>query len=165
MEADSALDLDANDAVSQREARKAYNAAIRMLARREHSVVEVRDKLCRKFPDLSHAEVDAITDLLIGDGYLSDERFAEMLIRSRIRRGYGPFYILQELKTKGLASELIDAQFSSQEVDWYALAKELVARKHPQADQDLQAWAKAVRFLQRRGFSGDCVSHAVGERP
>jgi len=151
--------------VQSDEMRKAYHSALRMLARREHTVAEIQTKLQGKFSDLTDGELSDLSDTLVGDGYLSDARFAETLIRSRIARGYGPCYIRRELFTKGISALLINQQMSIQHTNWEQLASDLVERRHPQAACHDQAWEKAARFLQRRGFDAECVVKTLGQRP
>lgn len=140
-----------------------------MLGRREHSVAELRKKLQQKHRDLDPQALNGMLEGLQQDGLLSDERFAEILIRSRINRGYGPIYIRQELTTKGIDSELVavvlEQTVEEQGIDWLQLAQELVQRRHPQANQDPAAWQKGARFLARRGFSSNLVIKALPEQP
>ncbi len=136
-----------------------------MLSLREHSEAELTGKLRLKFKSLPPAMLaEVIADLKSSD-LLSDQRFTEILIRSRTTRGYGPYYIRRELSAKGVAAGLIERQFDETGTDWLQVARELVERRHEHAGVNADAWARAVRFLQRRGFSGDLVSKAVGERP
>ena len=58
--------------------------AVRLLARREHSRAELRQKLRLKHRNeapLSDELLDAVLDKLVEDGYQSDKRFAELLVR------------------------------------------------------------------------------------
>jgi regulatory protein len=144
---------------------KAYNSAIRMLGLREHSEAELAGKLRRKFSKLPPSAIEEIVDRLKGSDLLSDARFTEIMIRSRTSRGYGPYYIRRELASKGVAAELAEQQLGLVETDWQRLATELVARRHRNVAEDAKAWAKAVRFLQRRGFGGELVAKAVGKQP
>ena len=144
---------------------KVYGAAIRMLSQREHSQAELVRKLGRKFSGVDTELLQNVVAGLKADGLLSDERFAESLIRSRTGRGYGPYYIRRELSEKGIESSLAEQLLAQAEVDWVELARVVVHRRHPDARADEGAWAKAIRFLQRRGFSNDLVLRAVGDRP
>ncbi|MES1196012.1 MAG: regulatory protein RecX, partial [Steroidobacter sp.] len=74
----------------------AHNSAVRLLARREHAAAEIRQKLkFRGYDDNVTAEV---IDDLLRQRLLSDERFAEMFIRSRAERGQGPARLRVELR-------------------------------------------------------------------
>jgi len=136
-----------------------------MLGRREHSEAELRGKLSRKFRGLSTEALTEITSSLKRDGYLSDLRFAENLVRSRVAKGYGPYHIRRELAAKGIGQPLIVRFLDEADFDWREVAIRLVERRHAGATSDRDAWMRAVRFLQRRGFSDELVLQAVGERP
>ena len=85
----------------------AYNKALGLLARREHSRRELRQKL-----DRGGYEGDEATDAIERLGaqhYQDDERFAELLIRSRSAQGYGPLRLRAELKSHGLPDARIRA--------------------------------------------------------
>jgi len=113
--------------------------------------------------------VQAVLDTLANDNLQNDERFAEMLVRSRVGKGYGPNYIQQELATKGISQNLIeqtmDATLEELDIDWQQQAQELVARRHSNCHESAQAWQRAARFLQRRGFAADVVRRALGDLP
>lgn len=146
-----------------------------MLAGREHSRTELAGKLARKASKIGRsngrrgsdtaASVDVVLDELEEQGLLSDPRFVATVIRSRAARGYGPFYIQQELRSKGVDAELVEQSDAWQEHDWQEIAQSVVARRHPEAHADQQSWSKALRFLQRRGFSGDVVRKVLKDMP
>lgn len=144
---------------------KAHSAAVRMLGQREHSCAEIRQKLRRKFSALEVSCIESLIEEFVERGWLSDQRFAEVLVRSRANRGYGPYYIRRELATKGIDDTQAESALESAEIDWYESAVGLIGRRFPEAGCDLQVWEKAARFLQRRGFSGDVVRKALGARP
>ena len=86
-----------------------YQKAIRMLASREHSRRELLEKLTRKSSDVPSDCIEQVLDALAEQGLQCDVRYAESLIRSRINRGYGPYYIRQELRSKGVAESVLQA--------------------------------------------------------
>ena len=144
---------------------KVYNTAIRMLSRRDQSEAELSSKLRQKLKDVSSETLLEVLQQLKRTDLLSDERFAEGRVRNRISQGYGPYYIRRELLSKGIDGDLIDQQIELAEPDWLQVAKDLVERRHHGIAEDGDVWARAVRFLQRRGFSGDHVAKAVGQQP
>jgi len=73
-----------------------YDSAIRYLARREHSVRELVDKLIAKGFELS--DIHETIARLQAENLQSEGRFVEMLIRSRISQGKGPVRIIHELE-------------------------------------------------------------------
>lgn len=144
---------------------KVYNTAIRLLSRREHSAAELTGKLQQKLKGVPDQILHEVILRLKQADLLSDVRFAEGRIRNRISQGYGPYYIRRELLSKGIDGELIDQQIELAGANWLQVAKDLVERRHHGIAEDGEIWARAVRFLQRRGFSGDHVSKAVGQQP
>lgn len=138
----------------------ALHLAIQLLARREHSEKELIQKLQAK----EHSKEDAlnIAEHLIAKGYLSNERYAESMIRSRINKGYGWYYIEQELKQKGVESHIMRAALAEQNVDWY-LQAELAYHKRfgEKAIVDQKDKAKRIRFLQYRGYAHDEIMAAL----
>jgi len=80
---------------------KCYAAAMQMLVRREHSVVELTQKLTNK--DFDRADIEQALDLLIEQNYQSDERFAAEFIQMRFNQGKGPIKISVDLKQRGIS--------------------------------------------------------------
>ncbi len=76
--------------------------ALDLLARREHAVAELTRKLIEKGFDeiFVHEALSALVD----DGLLSDARYAESYVRSRMGKGFGPVRIREELRQRGVAS-------------------------------------------------------------
>lgn len=138
-------------------------AALDLLGRREHSRRELANKLATRF-DLPAAapELQACLDRLAADGYQSDERFAEVFVRSRRARGYGPVFIEQELRQRGLAAGLIQATVDRSDEIWSSLAGELKRKKFGVGSVTaIQEKAKVVRFLRYRGFLQPQVDAAL----
>ena len=81
---------------------KCYSAALKMLIRREHSQLELSNKLQLKgFDDV---DIKHSIDLLIEQKYQSDERYTEAFILMRYNQGKGPVIISSELKKRGIES-------------------------------------------------------------
>jgi regulatory protein len=135
----------------------AYEKAIALLARREHSARELKQKLARRGFD---ADVNATTlDRLQSKDFQNDARFGEMLVRSRIQGGYGPRWIVAELKTHGIAEARARALIDAAEPDWPALIRRQLRRRYGgQPAADFAERAKRATFLLRRGFDVATVS-------
>jgi regulatory protein len=134
----------------------AYDKALTLLVRREHSARELKSKLTRRGFDA--ADSAASIERLQSKDFQNDARFGEMLVRSRIAGGYGPRWIVAELKTHGIAEasarELIDAA----EPDWPALIRLQLRRRYgSQPAANLAERAKRAAFLLRRGFDAATV--------
>lgn len=134
--------------------------AMDLLARREHSRLELERKLAaRNFdPEL----VRAVLDELEQDGLLSAERFAESFVASRYAKGQGPYRIRRELAERGVesASGVID----DRRFDWDALARATRVKRFGAAPPaDIRDKARQVRFLEYRGFGHEQIKRALEE--
>jgi len=131
-------------------------AALSVLAQREHSQHELRQKLSRRFGNSPH--IDTVIQHLNAEALQSDRRFTEAFVAYRMRRGQGPLRIANELKLRGISSELIDQYLAVVDFDvWLALADEVIQRKYASLATERNARAKQMRFLQYRGFSSDII--------
>ena len=137
-------------------------AAVRLLARREHAAKELADKLRRKGHAPEH--IDAALQRLQAQGLQSDERYAEILTRTRVEAGYGPLRIRQELARAGVATELIDAALAPYHDHWSEAVERVRQRRFPGGPpHDPRERARQTRFLLYRGFPAELV-HAVLSR-
>ncbi|MBP6300195.1 MAG: regulatory protein RecX [Arenimonas sp.] len=138
----------------------AYQQALGLLVRREHSRRELKRKLKERGKE--HEEIDLALDNLSRQDFQNDERFAFALARSRQSAGYGPQRIRAELYQHSLESEYIDQAISALNCDWLELAQDLVARRYlRKIKQDPNQVRKAVDFLLRRGFDQKTAYTAV----
>ena len=138
------------------------------LAQREHSAKELYDKAVKRLGvEASESIDDAIAQLSL-EGLQSDERYAESLCRYRIGKGYGPNFIVQALREKGIALDIQREALSQLKPDWFDLAQTALQKRFGSAMQgkidplqrrkELQ---RRMRFLSYRGFSADIVSAVV----
>ena len=136
---------------TQNQQNKCYAVALNMLIRREHSQLELSNKLQLKgFDD---ADIKHSINLLIEQKYQSDERFSEAFILMRYNQGKGPVKISFELKKRGIES------FDLSNFDWFELAKEVREKKFGKnLSLDYQTQAKQKRFLKSRGFGFDQIN-------
>ncbi|MEH6549610.1 MAG: regulatory protein RecX [Pseudomonadales bacterium] len=138
----------------------ARRAAMDLLARRDHSRLELSQKLSRHSDDPSL--IQEVIDQLEHDNLFSEQRFTEIFVRSKVEHGFGPFRIRQDLKAKGVAAELIEQTFSSQDIDWLTHARRVYLNriKH-QGEMDSLKLQKQARYLHSRGYDGDTVKRAM----
>ncbi len=135
--------------------------ALRLLASREHSALELSRKLSL------HAESSETLRVLISEliaknllgtlkekNQLSEARFAEERARW-LSRKYGTAKIRQDLQAKGVPEELI-ARFASPQ-DELQKAREILERKYRARAVTREEKAKRMRFLQSRGFSSAVI--------
>jgi regulatory protein len=131
-------------------------AALSILAQREHSQHELRQKLSHRFGNSPF--IDTVIQHLSAEALQSDQRFTEAFVAYRMRRGQGPLRIANELKLRGITSELIDEHLAVVDFEtWLALAEDVVGRKYTDLATERNARAKQMRFLQYRGFSSEII--------
>ncbi len=128
--------------------------ALDILARREHSVGELREKLeAREF---AADEIEATLEALVGDGLLSEERFLENFVGSYTRRGHGPVWLRAELERRGISGEAISEALARADVDWESAAEAVrVKRFGHEVPTDFKERVRQARFLQYRGFTAE----------
>lgn len=134
----------------------AKSVAVRLLSRREHSALEIRDKLLKR--DFEESEIEqAITELQQG-GWLSDERFAEAYIRMRQIKGFGPIRIAIELNERGVKEGIVDHFMYADNDSWQQTLEQQYLKKYKNRPiEDYSEKAKRIRFLQYRGFTFDAI--------
>ena len=135
-----------------------WNTSLGILARREHSVRELREKLKKRYPDEDLA-IEAVIVKLQDLDLQSDTRFAESWFRSQTSLGRGPIRIRGEARMKGV-STLVDNLLEESGLDWFEVAAEVAQRKFP-SGIDFKMKAKAYRFLSYRGFESDSILYAI----
>lgn len=102
---------------------------------------------------------------MVAQGLLSDERFAEVLVRSRRQRGYGPVRIRKELVEKGLAPEAIERWVDIHSDDWIAELQRVRRKKFgARAPKSFAERARQARFLQYRGFTYEQIQQVFSSR-
>ena len=141
--------------------------ALRALNRREHSHVELEQKLA---PHGTKQEITALLDELVATDVLSDARFVEIYISSRAAR-FGAAKLRYGLRNKGVSEALIEAalvayqeQGSAEDASMGSEAARAYAvwqRKFACLPQDRNDYARQGRFLQSRGFSGDVIRRVL----
>ena len=134
--------------------------AIRLLARREHTRVE----LARKLAGLgTREEIDVVLTELESSHMQSDSRTAEAWLRGNAAR-LGASSLRHTLKSRGLAPELIEEQIAQADLpDEMDRARAVWARKFSAAPSNAKEWARQARFLQSRGFASDVVRRLLNQ--
>ncbi|MEP7185646.1 MAG: regulatory protein RecX [Rhodanobacter sp.] len=136
--------------------RSAYDKALGLLARREHSRKELKLKL--RQGGYEGEETGAAIDRLGEQQYQDDDRFAEVLVRSRVGQGYGPMRLRVELKSHGVSDARIRELIEEVEVNWEDLAATQLRRRYGSAGiADRAERVKRSQFLLRRGFAAATV--------
>lgn len=136
--------------------------AFAVLTRKEYSKADLIEKLMTYAQ--SREEVLILVDELSANNYQSDQRVAEMTVRSQVRRGKGPNRIKLALRAKQLDRALVQEDIA--EIDWYEQAYQLKVKKYgTEVSKDPKVKAKQIRFLQYRGFEMDAIMKAISKKP
>ena len=138
----------------------AYIDALRMLARRELSEAQVRQRLARKEHDDN--DIDEAIARLKEERAIDDNRVAEAIARSETSiRKRGRMRVKQKIQSAGIASatakQAIDGVFEAIDSDQLlesALAKRL---KHGKTIEDDREFNRLYRYLVGQGFESDRV--------
>lgn len=152
--------------------------ALRALARRDYSRAELARKLgcgasraafqtksesASAPASASPAEIEALLDEFEASGWLSDERFAGAAARQRQGR-YSQRYIVQDLKSKGVAGDTAKEAVCALEQDDYATALALWQQRFGKPPADQKEKARQVRYLLSRGFALQIVFRILREQ-
>ncbi|MBY5990559.1 regulatory protein RecX [Ferrimonas balearica] len=138
----------------------AVAAAVGLLSRRDHSREELRQKLRSR--GFVASEIEQALSRADDWGYLDDARFAEGFVRYRSARGMGPIRLANELRERGVASDIIKAAIGECEQDWFALCETTCERKFGRRPPtDFKSRAKVQRYLAYRGFDMEQIRYAL----
>jgi regulatory protein len=137
-----------------------YEAAIKILMRRAHSVHEMKQALARRCEDASL--IKKVLDRLKQEKLLDDARYAKQFARHRSEsRKQGKYRIARDLRARGVPDRHIDAALeeSSTDAGDSALIRQRIERKLKllRGEIDDRKLASLYRSLLRSGFSSDLI--------
>lgn len=145
-------------------ARELRALAIRLLARREYSRVELRARLLGgtrwQDPAVVQAAVDVVLAELRNEGLQSDGRAAEALVQS-LRGRSGKRLLEHRLTSRGVDPEIAATALVAVSVDEAERAKALWERRFGTPPADVKEHARQVRFLLSRGFESGVVRQVM----
>ena len=95
---------------------RARDTALNLLARREHSALELQHKLSQRGFDRDI--ITPVLEYLSEQDWQSDYRFAEVYSHSRADKGYGPLRIRSELRERGVSDETVSEMLAQLEDFW-----------------------------------------------
>lgn len=132
--------------------------ALRLLARREYSRVELGRRLTRDASDVS--ELESLLDRLESEKLLSSARFAESLTHRRALR-YGNSRIAQELRQHELPDALVKSQMEQLAASEFERCHAVWQKKFGTLPENIMEKARQARFLTGRGFSGGVIQRVL----
>lgn len=144
----------------------AYLTAVRMLARRELSELQIRQRLRRKA--FSDEDVDEAIARLKAERTLDDVRVAGAIARTETGiRKRGPLRVRQKLAAAGITGAAADAAIeeATSQVDMDALLEAALSRRlGTQTIDDDRTMSRLYRQLTSQGFEQDRVLRLLRSR-
>lgn len=132
--------------------------ALRLLGGREHSRAELERKL-KRFEEEPGTLAQTL-DELQAKGFIDEQRVIESVVYRHAAK-LGAARIKQELQSKGLAPDAINAALTDLQSSEPERALAVWRKKFGQLPVDAQAAAKQMRFLAARGFGADAIRRVV----
>lgn len=152
---------DGNDADKQEAAKKLRNKALRLLTTREHSREELLRKLAQakarrarqeaQSPAPQKDEIERVVDELSAQGWQSDDRYAEAIVR-RLTGQASRRFITEKLAQAGIKKDVAQLALEALDQDEKDVATALWTRRFGEAPKDDKERQKQIRFLLSRGF-------------
>ena len=152
------------------EIQAAYSVALRYLAMREYSEVELRNKLLGRALDA--IAVDSAMELLKHYGYLSDARYAEAFLRARMKRGETPWLAAEKARQKGVdeaaLSNALQATLDDEDGGYHPREAciALLHKRDPQGARhsDTRVWQRQARYLRNKGFDASTIVDVLNRK-
>ncbi len=137
-----------------------YEAAIKILMRRAHSVHEMKKALARRCED--DTLVRSVLERLKRENLLDDARYAKQFTRHRaISRKQGEFRIARDLRARGIPDKHIETAMkdSAAETDPTVIIRQRIERKLRlfRGEIDEKKLASLYRSLVGAGFPSDLI--------
>jgi len=136
--------------------------ALRYLAQREHSRLELEQKLSAHAQSSTPEALSSVLDKLEQNGFLSAERVVEQVIRTR-RPRFGSQRIVYELKEKGIDAQLIDSILPALRETELDTAFKIWQKKFGQLPNTREERGKQIRFMMSRGFSIEVIQQVLSQ--
>lgn len=145
--------------------RALWQTAIACLARREHTRLELQHKLQARHCAAEPSLIQGVIDELEHQGYQSDVRFTEAWVRHRRGQGHGPLRVREELRARGVATDLIDGFVQPADLAWQESLQRQIQRRIKSQGLTLGGaeHRRVLAALQRRGFGTGLIQAALRE--
>ena len=138
--------------------------ALEYLGKREYSYAELGQKLKAYLEEDQVFEViTTILDDFKTRGWLSDARFTEQIVHARSHK-FGASKITNELREKGVSSDLIESAIEKVKENELDNAFEIWRKKFKKSPDSRDGWARQARFLQSRGFGFDVIKKVLNSK-
>jgi len=139
--------------------RKLRERALDLLSRRDHSRVELRQKLIQKGARVD--EIGPLLDELEDIGYLDDRRFAENFVRFRAGKAWGRRRYGQELAKRGVDSDIVkEILETTPELTYQSMDEKLRRLVERELSRGKEP-DKVAASLARKGFALPAIRGAM----
>ena len=142
---------------------EAYLQLAALCAQAEHCQQEMRDKMKRW--GLDDGAQQRVTDRLVNERYVDDERYARAYVKDKVRyQKWGRRKIQQGLWQKRIADDIQQRALDDIDDEEYLnVLRPLLKqkRKSTKADSDYELNQKLVRFALGRGFTFDIIRQCL----
>ena len=153
--------MSSEDADKKEAAKKLRSKALRLLTTREHSREELLRKLAQakvsrsreeaRAPKPAKDDIATLVDGLAAQGWQSDERYAEAIVR-RLTGQASRRFIGEKLAQAGIKKDVAATALEVLEQDEMAVARALWTRRFGDVPKDDKDRQRQIRFLLSRGF-------------
>jgi regulatory protein len=134
------------------------NHALRLLAQREHSRLELERKL--QAHETEEGELAQALDALQAKGFINDERVADSVVHRRANK-LGTARVRAELQAKGLDEAVVRETVEALRATELERAQAVWVRKFGTPPADATERARQMRFLAARGFAPDVLRRVI----
>lgn len=154
---------------------KLRSTALAWLGRQEYYEAKFRQKL--KDKEATEEQIELIVGEFIENNWLSELRYCEAFVRSRIAKGQGKIRIQADARQKRLDQDYLIQAFDNIETDWFEQALQTYNRRYGDKPLDnsddgfeqtqekrlarAKEKAKRMRFMQSRGFNQEQTQFAM----
>jgi regulatory protein len=146
--------------IDEEEYKRLRRTAFSILARRDHSVEELKKKLLKRSDDAEL--IDSIVNAFIEEHFLDDMRLAELLTEAKYRQGLGPERIKRLLQSKALSHENVHNAFTASE--WRVGLATTWSKRFTEKPKDNKSYLQQARYLQYRGFSLEAINRFLRDK-
>lgn len=154
-------DEDIEEAVSKNDFRRARERALYLLDERDYGYVEMFKKLENNYSeDICYEVVNDLSRL----GLIDDRRYAQKCAEYFLtRKLWGKYRAREEMRRRGIPSELIDEALEEYDEGSDDRLRELIEKKYARKLADENGVNKVKAALARQGFSYDEIKQVLAE--
>lgn len=154
-------DEDIEEAVSKNDFRRARERALYLLDERDYGYVEMFKKLENNYSeDICYEVVNDLSRL----GLIDDRRYAKKCAEYFLtRKLWGKYRAREEMRRRGIPSELIDEALEEYDEGSDDRLRELIEKKYARKLADENGVNKVKAALARQGFSYDEIKRVLAE--